>query len=178
MNQLSGSPFQNLGRSDNIDQTQTNLDNTRYATYVLSHFCEAVPSTEHVQFATSQPEITFNGLTNGLGLNGGIVDVDSDLILKNTQSRPLEKVQLYQRPFVTVPYMGRGYTNPVLESQLLQGEQTLHMKSVGTVMEQSFLPYSVYPTDQPMQQRIHDPRYLVEEAALQGWIRGGSGTRD
>jgi len=29
-----------------------------------------------------------------------------------------------------------------------------------------------------MQERIHDPRYSVEEAALQGWVRGGSITRD
>lgn len=175
---LSASPFLNLGREDDMDTTQKTLDNTRYANYLFSNYISNVSSTEHITFATSQPSITFTGLTNGTGLNGDIVDADSALNIQTTQARPLEKVQLYQRPFVTVPYMGRGFSNPGLESHLQQGETTNQMKSVGTVMEQSFLPYSVHPVDQHMQDRVNDSRYTVEEQALQGWIRGGSVTRE
>jgi hypothetical protein len=171
-------PFQNLGRNDDIDTTQRNLDNTRYADYIMSNFTQNIASTEHVDFATKQPDIMFNGLTNGLGLNPDNVDADTFLQLQKTQARSHEKVQLYQRPFVTVPYMGKGFGNPVLETQLLQGESTVHMKSVGTIMEQSFMPYSVMPVDGDMQEHVANPKYTVEEAALRGWVRGGSGTRD
>lgn len=175
---LFASPFQNMGRDDDMDTTQNNLDNTRYANYLFSNFSSHVASTEHITFATSQPSVTFTALTNGTGLSGDSVDADSALNIKTTQARALEKLQLFQRPFVTVPYMGRGFSNPGLESQLLQGETTNQMKSVGTVMEQSFLPYSVHPVDAHMQDRVQDTKYTVEEAALEGWVRGGSTTRE
>jgi hypothetical protein len=170
--------FQNQGRVDNIDTTQTNLDNTKYADYMLSNFNSSVPSTDYIQFATQQPAVSVNAMTNGHGLNGDVIDADSKLIIQNEQERPLEKLQLFQRPFTTVPFMGRGFSNPVLESRLLQGESTLQQKSVGTVTEESFAPYSLMPVDAEMQQHIQDPRYTVEEYALQGWVRGGSTTRD
>jgi len=170
--------FQNQGRSDDIDTTQTNLDNTRFANYILSNFNNDQPSTEHIQFATQQPAFNFNSMTHGSGLNGEAVDTDSNLVIKKEQDRALEKLQLFQRPFVTVPFMGRGFSNPVLESRLLQGESTLQQKSVGTVTEESFAPYSLMPLDAHMQQQVVDPRFNVEEYALQGWVRGGSTTRD
>lgn len=170
--------FQNQGRTDDIDTTQTNLDNTRFANYMLSNFNSDRPSTEHIQFATQQPAFSFNSMTHGSGLNGEVVDKDSDLVIKKEQERALEKLQLYQRPFVTVPFMGRGFSNPVLESRLLQGQSTLQQKSVGTVTEESFAPYSLMPVDEHMQQQVVDPRFNVEEYALQGWVRGGSTTRD
>jgi hypothetical protein len=177
MMMMTTPPFQNLGRNDDIDTTQLNLDNTRYSNYVLSNFTQG--TAEHVQFATSQPEISFNALTNGLGLNDdNTVDVDSVLNIQKTQGRSFEKVQLFQRPFVTVPFMGRGFGNPILESQLLQGEPTIQLKSVGTIMEKSFIPFSTLPVDSMMQERVRDPRYTVEEAALEGWTRGGMITRD
>ena len=74
--------------------------------------------------------------------------------------------------------MGRGFCPPVLESQLIQGETTNQQKSVGTIMESSFLPLSVYPVDTTMQQHVDDTSFTVEEAALKGWVRGGSMTRD
>ena len=170
--------FQNLGRVDNVDTTQTNLDNTRYADYMLSNYTISTPSTDHIQFATQQPAFNYNGMTNGHGLGSDVIDADSKLVIQNEQERPLEKLQLFQRPFTTVPFMGRGFSNPVLESRLLQGESTLQQKSVGTVTEESFAPYSLMPVDSEMQQHVQDPRFTVEEYALQGWVRGGSTTRD
>jgi hypothetical protein len=173
-----GTPFQNLGRDDNVDTTVQNLDNQRYANYILSNFSLGVPQSQHVDFATSQPSIMYTGLAQGEGLNGDVVDFDSTLNIQKQQERPLEKIQLFQRPFVTVPFMGRGFCPPVLESQLIQGETTNQQKSVGTIMESSFLPLSVYPVDTTMQQHVDDTSFTVEEAALKGWVRGGSMTRD
>jgi hypothetical protein len=105
------------------------------------------------------------------------VDYESLLLLKPEQEREFEKVQLFQRPFATVPYLGKGSCDPTVESRLQQGEMVSGMKSVSTIMEQSFTNYSLYPVDNNMEKRTTDPSYTVEESALNGWVRGGSITR-
>jgi hypothetical protein len=118
-----------------------------------------------------------NGLAFGNGLSGEAVDADSFLTLKTQEERPYEKLQLSQRIFSTVPYMGRGFSNPMLESQLQQGETIRGKQSVSTVTEQSFLNYTLYPTDDKMKEHVSNPSFTIEESALNGWVRGGSDTR-
>ena len=115
--------FNSMGRigADSTDSTQTNVYNTKFSNYMLSNFNSDIVSGSHVQFATQQPSVMFNGINGGSGV-GQMVDMDTDLLYKSENERSLEKVQLYQRAFLTVPYLGRGSCDPSLESQLLQGE--------------------------------------------------------
>jgi hypothetical protein len=164
--------------SDSTDKTQNNVQNTKYANYNLTDHFSKFMSNDHVNFAVQQQAVTFNGLTNGNGLSGHLVDNESNILLKVEQSRALEKLQLFERTFRTVPYLGRGSVDPALESQLQQGELASDKKSVSTIMEKSFEDYSLYPTDSQMKERVTDPSHTVEEAALDGWIRGGASTRE
>jgi hypothetical protein len=170
--------FNQMGRTDNdpADNTQKNLSNNRYSNYVLSNYLGTTVDT-HVKFATQQPILVPNGLAFGNGLGGNVIDSDSQLLIKNQEERSFEKLQLLQRPFVTVPYMGRGFSNPQLESQLQQGEMIRGKQSVSTVTEQSFLNYSLYPTDNVMKEHVSNSAFTVEESALDGWVRGGADTR-
>jgi hypothetical protein len=61
---------------------------------------------------------------------------------------------------------------------LQQGETVADKKSVSTIMEKSFSQYALYPTDDKMTDRVNDPAKNVEEAAMNGWVRGGMMTRD
>lgn len=180
MASLSPYTFLNTDRigADSTDKTQQNLSNTQYSTYTLTNHFSQNLSDQHVKFAIDQPTMTFNGLTNGNGVNATVVDDESVLLLKTEQQRALEKLQLFERPFKTVPYLGRGSCDPALESQLQQGELASDKKSVSTIMEKSFADYSLYPTDDKMKERINDPSTSVEEAALDGWVRGGASTRE
>tara|TARA_B100000123_G_scaffold270440_1_gene248294 strand:+ start:2201 stop:2794 length:594 start_codon:yes stop_codon:yes gene_type:complete len=164
--------------SDSTDQTQDNVSNIKYANHILTDHFSKVLSDDHVNFAVQHPTLSFNGLTNGNGLKGHLVDNESNLLLKVEQDRALEKLQLFERPFRTIPYLGRGSVDPGLESQLQQGEMATDKKSVSTVMEKSFADYSLYPTDDKMEDRVKDASNTVEEAALDGWIRGGAATRE
>lgn len=180
MASLSPYTFHNTDRigTDSTDQTQRNTSNTHYSNYLLTdHFSKNV-SDDHVKFAVQQPTMTFNGLTNGNGLNGNVVDTESLLLIKSEQQRALEKLQLFERPFKTVPYLGRGSCDPALESQLQQGEWSSDKKSTSTIMEKSFAAYALYPTDNKMEERVTNASHTVEEAALDGWIRGGASTRE
>jgi hypothetical protein len=169
--------FNNMGRTDNdsTDKTQQNLSNTRYANYTT--FSLGGSTDSHMKFAMQQPGFIPNGLTFGSGLNGSVVDAESILKLKTKEERPYDKLQLLQRPYATVPFLGRGFSNPVLESQLQQGEIIRGRPSVSTVTEQSFLNYSMHPTDDLMVQRVKDSSFTIEESANKDWVRGGADTR-
>jgi hypothetical protein len=170
--------FNNAGRigADRTDNTQRTLQNTRFANHMLSSYFNESISSENIDFVSKQPTMTISGLARGDGLNGKVVDYDSLLLIKTTQERPQEKLQLMQRPFLTVPYLGRGSCNPDTESQLLQGESTWDKKGVSTIMDKSFLPYSMYILDDNMEKHVKNQE--VEESALEGWVRGGIHSRE
>lgn len=176
---LSPYTFNNMGNLSNdvTDQSQKNVYNTRFANYTLSNFFSQTTSDSHVNFAVQQPTMNFSGVARGDGLSANAVVVDSALLINAEQERPLEKLQLFERPFLTVPYLGRGSADPALEAQLLQGEVVSDKKSVSTIMEKSFAPYSLYPMDSKMENYVKDPKNTVQEAALDGWTRGGATTR-
>ena len=171
--------FNNMGRigNDKIDQSQKNVHNTKFANHMLADYFSESTSSSHVKFATKQPSMNFNGLAHGSGLNSLVVDANSELLLKQNQGRPGEKIQLHQRPFATIPYLGRGSCNPEIESKLLKGQDVFQKKSEGTVTEKSFEEVSLYPVDSEMKRRVNDASHTVEEAALDGWVRGGANTR-
>jgi hypothetical protein len=172
--------FNKLDRigSDMTDDSQRTLSNTRFSNYTVSNFTPESTQSDYVQFATQQPSVMFSGVAYGSGLSAKVIDYDSLLLLKTENERPLEKLQLLQRPFATVPYLGRGAFNPVMESQLQQGEIVSDRKSVSTIMDKSFTDYSLYIPDNIMQERVQNTAYTVEESAMDGWIRGGLSTRD
>jgi len=172
--------FNSLGgvRADVVDQSERNLQNTRFSSYMLSNFgAETIRPDSVLNFASSQPVLVMNGVSKGDGIDGNIIDTDSLLTISKEQERALEKLQLQQRPFLTVPYLGRGSCDPIVESQLLQGETVHDKKSVSTIMEKSFNDYSLYLLDKEAESRTQTTEHIVQESALDGWVRGGTNTR-
>lgn len=167
-------------RNDNTDKSQQTITNTKFNNYMLSSYFSDTRSDDHVAFATAMPSMMFTGINGGAsgGINSFTVDVDSTLNIKKENGRALEKLSLQQRPFLTVPYLGRGSCDTVLESQLKQGDIVANKKSVSTITEQSFTNNHMYPLIDSIKDTITNPKYLVQEAALDGWIRGGSATRE
>ena len=167
-------------RNDNTDKSQQTMMNTKFNNYMLSTYFSENRSDAHVKFATEQPSMMFTGINGGAsgGINSFTVDVDSNLNIKKENGRALEKLSLQQRPFLTVPYLGRGSCDTVLESQLKQGDIVANKKSVSTITEQSFSSNHMYPLIDSIKDTITNPKYLVQEAALDGWVRGGSATRE
>lgn len=180
MSSVSSYLFNNAGRigSDATDQSQRNVYNTRFTNHTLSNYFSDKSSNNHVNFATKQPAVMFSGTTHGSGLISSAIDAESILKLKTEQDHAVEKLQLFQRPFLTVPFLGRGSCDPALESQLLLGEMVSDKKSASTIMDKSFAQYALYPTDKKMEERVNNAANTVEEAALDGWVRGGMTTRE
>jgi len=172
--------FNNLGRigSDTTDNTQRNISNSKYSSYMLEDYYGNNLRDTHVKFATSNPTVNFRGSGGGAGIPGRVIEQDSELIIKNNQERNLERLQLLQRPYSTVPYLGRGSVNPDIESMLLQGSQVHDVKSLSTIMDKSFMDYSTTPLMYEVKDRVTNPMFSVEEVASSDWVRGGVASRE
>jgi hypothetical protein len=100
------------------------------------------------------------------------------LLIGTINTHPKCRISLYERPFKTVPFLGRGSSNPVLESHIQQGDMVTNKKSINTTTEQSYIPYMNYPLLPSIENSITNPANLVEGVAVDGWIRGGAPSRE
>jgi hypothetical protein len=129
-----------------------------------------------INFATSQLNINYTG-SHQVGISGCNIDENSELSISEI-SKPKCRISLLQRPFATVPFLGRGKSNAVLESQIQQGDLANNKKSINLVSEISFIPYSNTPMIPSLEATITNPTNLVEGIAAEGWIRGGLPSRE
>ena len=178
MSSTSNYTFYNMNRmeDDKTTQTQRELQNDRFSTYATTNYFSENANDAQIKFATEQPAVVPNSVT-GSGVGSENIVNESALIIEKEKARNLGRLNLMQRPFLTVPYLGRGSVDPSLELQLQEGELFTDKKSTSTIMSQSFMGYTMYPTSKEMEERDSDPRHSIEESALKGWVRGGSDTR-
>ena len=161
---------------DKTDVSQRTLQNSEYANYLLDTFRPAGPMASPIDFATSQPNINFKG-SHQISVGGSNIDESSQLLLSN-MSKPKCRISLNQRPYSTVPYLGRGKCDAVLESQIQQGDFAFNKKSINPSSEVSYLQYSQTPMLPMLKATICNPANLVESSAAEGWIRGGLPSRE
>ena len=173
--------FDNLSRigDDQCNLSQKNVQNAEYGTYsTTNYFVKYCGMKKPIQFATEQPGIFYmGGYGNYCGAGGCNINSGSNLQIGSIQTRPKCRISLYERPFATVPYLGRGPSRPVLEAKLQQGQQVLNKKSCNTISEISFFHQhdDLVPS---LKATIQNPANLVEGVAAKGWIRGGLPSRD
>ena len=180
MSTVSNFTFDNMSRigfdSCCIDQnTIQNMESCNYMTQ--NYFSSDCSMRKPIDLATTQPGIMYNG---GLGSGSGGCNIDdsSKLLIGTIQTHPKCRIDLFQRPFATVPYLGRGSVNPVIEAQIQQGEQIVNKKSVNNLCEKSYIKYHQTPLLPSVQKQLTDPANCVEGVASQGWIRGGVPSRE
>lgn len=170
------SKFHSMGRigADKSDNSQRNQMNAKFIDHSLANYFNNTNS--HVQFATQNHAINFKNSMGGIP--GSVIEQESILSLKSEKERSYEKLQLHSRPFVTVPYLGRGPGNVDIETKLKHGTNDLEKKSTSTIMDKTFIDYSKYPLLDEVKEKIADPANSIEEIALAGWVRGGIPTRE
>jgi hypothetical protein len=112
-----------------------------------------------------------------VGINGCNIDENSSLLMSELL-KPKCRISLLQRPFSTVPFLGRGRSDIILESQIQQGDFANNRKSINLSSEISHITYRHTPMIPSLQSTITNPANLVEGAAAEGWIRGGVPSRE
>jgi hypothetical protein len=129
-----------------------------------------------IDFATSQPNINFTG-SRQLSVGGTNIAESSSLLI-NDISRSKCRISLLERPYLTIPYLGRGKCDPMLESQMQQGDFANNKKSINPSSEVCYTPYYNTPMIPSLQATINNPANLIESSAAEGWIRGGLPSRE
>jgi hypothetical protein len=129
--------------SDKTDQTQKSLQNTKFANYMLSNYSnENILSSGFIDFESKNLSV-ITGNPIGPGIGGDVIDMDSNLKMNFVMERPFEKLSLSQRPYTTVPYLGRGSCDSDVELKLMIGQYFFDKKSENNIMEKSFSDYSL-----------------------------------
>lgn len=163
---------------DNCTQSQDNIQSINSANYMLTnYYASDCDMNKSINFATQYPSVFYKG-SNQVGVGGCNIDANSNITIGSIQTHPKCRISLQQRLFTTVPYLGRGPHNPILESRIQQGDFDRNRKSVNTVTEEPYIDYRSYPLIPSVQSTINNPSNLVEGVAADGWIRGGLPSRE
>ena len=180
MAHVSDFTFNTMGRigSDNCSQDINSIENAQACSYLLqNYFTSDCNMSKAKQLAVTQPGINYSG-SMGSDMCGSNIDDSSKLLIGSIQTNPKARIDLFQRPFATVPYLGRGAVDPILEAQIQQGEAVTNKRTVTRLTEKSHLRYRTTPLIPEMQQTIQNPDNIIEANASQGWIRGGVPSRE
>ena len=154
--------FNNLTRThdDSMQKTEQEIQNSKEGNYMTSnYYLKEAGMAQPISFATSQPNVFYKG---GHGaLNGSNIDDESNLFIGTTQTNMKCRLNLQQRQYLTVPYLGRGVQKPVLESKLQQGMGLEPKKSCKTITEKSFGREKTHLVD-PLQKTVQNPNNLLK----------------
>jgi len=139
--------------------------------YAVSNLydCECgMPQT--VKNATNNVCVPFK---NGYGTEQScVVDDGSKLRWGLTKKYPKCPQQLFERPYKTVAYMGRGYLKPNEESELKFAEDTRVKKSSNTLSGITLVNQFV-PMIDHISYNTQNPVHLIQEYNDPAWRRGG-----
>jgi len=178
MANVSNYTFENMSRigSDECCMSQTDLQNVGYANYMLqNYFASDCSMKSPIALATSQPGVFYSGGYNS-GAGGCNIDDSSNLQIGSIQTHPKAKLDLFHRPFATVPFLGRGSVNAVMEAQIMQGEMLTNKRSVNNLSERSYLKYYQTPLLASVKERIDND--AASKDTGNGWVRGGMPSRE
>lgn len=172
--------FDNLSRigNDRCFQDQETIQNVQSCNYNLqNYFGNDCTMKQAYAISTMQPGVILNG-GHGSGAGGCNIDQSSKLTLGSLVTHPRCKIDLFQRPFATVPFLGKGSVDPILEAQIQQGDLSTNKRSVTRMPEKSYMKYTTTPLLADIKDRVTNPAYCVEGVASEGWIRGGIPCRE
>ena len=160
--------------------TQEDMQNDMFNKYMThNYYSENCGMRNTVEFATNYKSMNFSaagGMGNQCDIGGCNIDTNSRLWSVPTHSKA--RISLFQRPFLTVPYLGRGPGDPMTEAHLQQPNSIANRKSVNPLSEASFIPLSQYPLLPEIKHSVTNPAHLVEGVADPAWVRGGIPSRE
>ena len=152
------------------------IQSIRPGLYNISNFhdCECkAPNTSRI--ANTHPNMIHqdgHGWTSMFGCN---IDEDSQLRNAKNLTNPRLIHQLNTRPYLTVPYMGRGGGNVCVETVLNNSEDTGQKRSANTLSGININRFT--PLVKCLEGTIQNPENIVQAVASDDWVRGGAPSR-
>jgi len=141
------------------------------------HSCKCeVPTVRKISI--ERPAHSAKQYKDGYGwtsIDGCNIDKDSNLRNAKNLTNLRFINQLYERPYLTVPYMGRGIGNKKLETVLVPGEDTYQAKPCNNLSGLDTTHFNMYPLLPNIKDNIQNKKHLIEEE--NGWVRSGAPSR-
>ena len=127
-----------------------------------------------VETAVCSPTVNFS---DGNGKDQRHIDTDSKMIFSKVRSEKKHQKQLFERPFKSMPYLGKGLHYVDDESYLVSAEPTRVGRQCsalsGVFIENQFTP--LVPN---LAEQVQNPYNIIPEDNDNKWIRGGISTRN
>ena len=168
---------QNRFKNDACFVATDTAQSTMPGQYRLQNYydCTCMPR-QSMSLALNQPVTQFRDGYGYVGQRGCLVENDSAFRNGSELTNKKGPISLYERPYLTVPYMGRGVGDPCTESSLKEGITTQERKQCNTLAG-IHLPHQYTPLVDCLASEIQDPVHIVPEVNSQDWIRGGYPSR-
>jgi hypothetical protein len=161
-------------RDDLCDQVVQNKESMGPGSYNVTNLVP--PTSEAYGVAYEQPAMP---AAPGYGWSAAEINADSILrnhaIHANSPHCPL-RGRVQARPFVTVPYMGRGRGDAPLETRLQHSVFAREGKDCSTISD-SFYANQFTPMIPYVAENVQNPVHLIPEVASKGWVRSGVPSR-
>jgi len=161
-------------RDDPCDQAVQNKESAAPGSYQVTNLIPA--DSDAANIAYQQPVLQ---AVAGYGWSAAHINADSQLRLHAVQTNsphcPIRS-RTQARPFVTVPYMGRGKGEAFLESRLQQSAFIRQSKDCGSISGE-FYSNQFTPLLPNVAENIQNPVHLIPEVASVGWVRAGIPSR-
>ena len=130
--------------------------------YQLANFFQECDLKKQFDTSLNEPgNVIRNGYGNALGCN---IDDDSKLRNNSEMTNPRLKHPLHERPYLTVPYMGKGVSDTDLESLLRSGYQTDQKKPCNVLADVSIMPermvFAMYNSPQQVEHVVWNSGYF------------------
>lgn len=161
-------------RDDPCNQSFQNKETVSPGAYQVTNLYPSLATATRI--AHEQPIVPER---DGFGWSASAVDIDSTLRNHGMQTLSPHcpvRGRTQARPFATVPYMGRGKGEAMLESRLQMSEFIRQGKDCGTISD-SFYGNQFTPMIPHMAKNVQDPKHLIPEVAASGWVSGGIPSR-
>ena len=113
---------------------------------------------------------------NGNDIAPCVVDDSSKLRIGLQKKFPKCNQQLFERPYKTVPYMGKGVLMVDQDSELKFSENTATKRSNNTLSGIS-VPNFFMPLVDHLSANIQNPIHLIQESVDPSWTRSGNPSR-
>jgi hypothetical protein len=157
-----------------MEEKTSTMPGNYFTTNMHSCDCEA-PSVRNLSL--QQPAVFYkDGVGDSyLSMFGCNVDNDSNLRLARNTTHNGYIQELQPRPYLSVPYMGRGSGNVCRETTLRLGEPTFEQRPCNTLAGMHIdrmdplLPF--------IKAEVQNTQHIMTEAVDPNWIRGGQPSR-
>jgi len=144
--------------------------------YSLSNYKDCECGAKNTQCVSlQQPAVTYRDGYGWTSINGCNIDDDSKMRVARNLTNPRLVQQLHTRPYLTVPYMGRGPGNVGVESVLRPGI-TDNDRRPCNVLSGIYIDRFV-PQIPIIKENVQNPVHLITEDNDRKWIWGGQPSR-